>query len=154
MPRTGSALPAPPNPQLGTLSGLIPIVIPLKKLPDPGSPRPSRVPVRTTLPDPDEQHVLVQLTLAGPAKEVTTEFRRFVETLPIPFKLSIVDAFRTEKSALILVRMNWETWARIDAVLDLEPVIGVIIGRSLIHEDALSEVPLVGENITLHQKGI
>jgi hypothetical protein len=146
--------PGTPNPQLSTLSGLAPIVIPLMKLPGPGSPRPSQVPARTTLPDPDEQHVLVQLTLAGPAKEVTAEFRRFVETLPVPFKLSIVDAFQTTKSALILVRMNWETWARIDAALDLEPVMGVIIGRSLIHEDALSEVPLVGENIPLHQKGI
>jgi hypothetical protein len=46
--------PGTPNPELSTLSGLAPIVIPLKKLPGPGSPRPSRVPAWTTLPDPDE----------------------------------------------------------------------------------------------------
>jgi hypothetical protein len=77
-----------------------------------------------------------------------------VETLPVPFKLSIVDAFQTKSSALILVRMNWKTRARIDAALDLEPVIGVIIRRSLIHKGALSEVPLVGENIPLHGEGV
>lgn len=35
-------------------------------------------------------------------------------------------------AALVLVRMNWETWARMSAGIDLE-IVGVIVGPSLIH---------------------
>lgn len=124
-----------PNPQLGIVGGINPIVIPIKKPPNSGPSPTSRLPIPSPRPDPNEQHVVVKLTLAGSEKEVTKEFREVIATLPAPFKVQIVDAFRTVHSALVFMRMTWGTWARFSTVLELEPI-DVIIGPSLVHADA------------------
>lgn len=138
--------PNSPNPRLLQLGGIKPIVLKLN-LQRPASP--SRLPRPTSgiTPKPDAQHILVRLTLAGPESQNTAEFQKFVLGLPSPFHIRLVDAFKTDKSVLILARMRWQTWARISTVVDLDPI-GVVTGDSLLRE-AASEVRRVGENMPI-----
>ncbi|KAJ5232533.1 hypothetical protein N7468_005489 [Penicillium chermesinum] len=91
----------------------------------------SRIPVATRVTDRDK-NVLVSLTLSGQHKEATKEFQRIIQNLPGHLGVTLVDAYETDASALVLARMSLEVWARLSHHLDLD-YIGVIIGPSLVH---------------------
>ncbi|KAJ5407706.1 hypothetical protein N7509_001589 [Penicillium cosmopolitanum] len=138
-----------PTPVLQQNGGLKPILLNFKKKPAPRSPSPSRIP-RPKLPKPDAQHVLVKLTLTGPEAENIEDFENFIKRLPAPFHVRVVDAFKSS-SSLVIMRMRWETWARLSTVLDLEPI-GAINGDSLLRGTASASAPevrQVGENLPL-----
>ncbi|KAJ6172189.1 hypothetical protein N7470_001256 [Penicillium chermesinum] len=93
----------------------------------------SRIPVATRVTDRDK-NVLVSLTLSGQHKEATKEFQRIIQNLPGHLGVTLVDAYETDASALVLARMSLEVWARLSHHLDLD-YIGVIIGPSLSSQD-------------------
>jgi hypothetical protein len=62
----------------------------------------------------------VKLTLDGRCREAAKEFRDIIQQLPGDLTVTLVDAYETDASALILVRMSWQSWARFSEVLDLK----------------------------------
>lgn len=81
------------------------------------------------------QNVLVELSFAGEADEVLEEYKAALMALPSQFGVTIVDAY-SSTSVLSLVRMNWSTYSRLSASLDLH-LIGVVSGPSLINSRRL-----------------
>ncbi|KAJ5739037.1 hypothetical protein N7533_011821 [Penicillium manginii] len=140
-----------PNPRLQQNGGVKPILLNIKKqLPQPRPSSPSRIP-RPKPPKADAQHVVVKLTLMGPEAESIAAFQHAMLRLPEPFHVRLIDAFKTDRSSLVIMRMRWQTWARLSTVLELKPM-GVITGESLLPETSaptLSEVRRVGENLPL-----
>jgi hypothetical protein len=94
--------------------------------------------------------VLVKLALDGRCRETTKMFRDTIQQLPGNLTIALVDAYETDASALVLVRISWHVWVRFSEVRDLE-VIGVIIGNSLMHEldtvGTMHPINQAGENI-------
>lgn len=120
------------TPHFSSLGGIHPIALPFEKAgTTPGSP--SQQPGQSHSTDTMEKHVLVKLTVNGQAGEVLNEVHDAARGLPASWKVSIVEAFETGCSALLLLRMTWEAWARIDAAVPLE-IVGTVIGSSLLHE--------------------
>ncbi|KAJ5804988.1 hypothetical protein N7474_010875 [Penicillium riverlandense] len=100
---------------------------------------------------PLERSVIVKLTLDGNAPNVTKDFKELLENLPSNFRAKIIEAYQTDASALVLVRMTMETWARMSAAVELE-IVGVVMGTSLMR--GLQGAPKIDENISpLLQKG-
>lgn len=58
------------------------------------------------LPSGRETHVLVLLVLEGNPKLVVQDFEKVVENLPAKFKVKITDAYETNVSAGVFVRMT------------------------------------------------
>ena len=54
----------------------------------------------------------------GDAQTATNEFRKAIETLPADMQVSIVDAFETDTSAIVLLRMTYAAWATLLATVD------------------------------------
>ena len=77
------------------------------------------------------QSILVQLTLDGEPRTVVEQFRGVLSSLPADFEIKLLDAYETDSSALVILRMNWESWGRLFN-LDLR-VIGIVIGPSLLN---------------------
>ncbi|KAJ5152749.1 uncharacterized protein N7482_009227 [Penicillium canariense] len=136
--------PNTPTSQLSVLGGSYPISLPFKK----GrvmSPT-SRIPIaaRSNIRD---RHILVSLTLDGRHKDATKEFTDAIQKLPGRLKITLVDAYETDASALILARMSLEVWATFSHHVDFD-FVGIIIGPSLVHGvDTLQPVNKTGENI-------
>lgn len=81
----------------------------------------------------ESMNVLAGLTVEGSCQEVTGWMVGFLAGLPGGLRASLVNAWEVEGSAvLVLVRMNWETWARLSAAVDLE-ILGVVKGPALVH---------------------
>ncbi|CAL5873711.1 uncharacterized protein PFLUO_LOCUS7993 [Penicillium psychrofluorescens] len=99
---------------------------------------------------PNERTVIVKLTLDGNAPDVTKDFKEFLENLPSNFRAQIIEAYQTDTSALVLVRMTMETWARMSAAVELE-IVGVATGQSLMR--GLLGAPKRDENIAPRQEG-
>jgi hypothetical protein len=118
------------TPKLSNLGGIKPISLPFKKI-TPASP--SQRPIQSPSTGTTEKHVLVKLTVDGQSHEALREMHEAIRVLPAEFKVSIVEAFQTDRSALILLRMTWEAWARIDAAVPLD-IVGTVIGPSLLQE--------------------
>ena len=132
------------KPRIFSLGGVKPIIL---RIPRPSSP--SRIP-RPSPPSSEQQHVVVKLVLSGPEAENVKEFQKLLAHLPKPFKVHVIDAYKTTKSALVLLRMTGQTWSRLDTVVEL-PIIGVAIGESLV-QDPQPAVPQTGENLPLRQR--
>lgn len=77
------------------------------------------------------QSILVQLTLDGEPRTVVEQFKGVLSYLPADFEIKLLDAYETDSLALVILRMNWETWGRLFD-LDLK-VIGIVIGPSLLN---------------------
>jgi hypothetical protein len=87
-----------------------------------------------------DKHVLLHLVLDGDSQIVTREFQKVIEMLPADMQASIVDAYETDASAIVLIRMNHFGWATLSAAVEFE-MIGQVIGSSLIHRKmALQQV--------------
>ncbi|KAJ5135720.1 uncharacterized protein N7515_004998 [Penicillium bovifimosum] len=95
------------------------------------------------LPSGRETHVLVLLVLEGNPKRVVQGFENGVENLPAKFKVEITDAYETNASAGVFVRMTWEAYARFSSTVELDELLPVI-GPSLIHTHELHEIPVRG----------
>lgn len=93
------------------------------------------------LPSGRETHVLVLLVLEGNPKLVVQDFEKVVENLPAKFKVKITDAYETNASAGVFVRMTWEAYARFSSSVELDALLPVI-GPSLIHTHELREIPV------------
>jgi hypothetical protein len=136
--------PTTPTSQLSVLGGSYPIALPFKKG---GVMSPtSRLP---TAPGSNvrDKHILVSLTLDGRHKDATKEFCDTIQKLPGHLKITIVDAYETDASALVLARMSLEVWARFSHHFDFD-FVGVIIGPSLIHGvDTVQPMNKTRENI-------
>ncbi|KAJ5298073.1 hypothetical protein N7508_008322 [Penicillium antarcticum] len=96
-----------------------------------------------------EKHVLVHLTIEGNAQTATNEFRKVIEALPADMQVSLVDAFETYASAIVLFRMTYSAWATLSATVDFK-MVDLVIGRSLLHHEptlrVLETVNLPAEN--------
>lgn len=133
-----------PTPRLLHTAGVKPIMLHFK---------PSRLP-QPVQPKAETQNLLVKLTLTGAEADNLQDFQNFVLGLPAPFR--VFDAYKTDKSVLLLLRMTWQTWARLASNLDMKPI-GVIIGESLIHKpiyDSPSayDVSQVDENLSFRAR--
>ncbi|KAJ5945003.1 hypothetical protein N7516_005171 [Penicillium verrucosum] len=91
------------------------------------------------LPSSRETHVLILLLLEGNPKLVVQDFEKVVEKLPAKFKVKITDAYETNASAGVFVRMTWETYARFLSSVELDALLPVI-GPSLIRTHELREI--------------
>lgn len=91
------------------------------------------------LPSGRETHVLVLLVLEGNPKLVVQDFEKVVENLPAKFKVKITDAYETNASAGVFVRMTWEAYARFSSSVELDALLPVI-GPSLIRTHELREI--------------
>jgi hypothetical protein len=148
-------------------SGANPIILPFKVAATSGSgisssgasssdlrssPRPSLPSSLPLRPHNRETHVLVMLTLEGKAAEVTRDFQKVIETMPAKFQMKMTDAFETNASAGVFVRMTWEAFARLLSTVNMEPLLP-IIGPSLVGAQ-LREVPTipVGENLPFRER--
>ena len=90
-------------------------------------------------PSGRETHVLVLLVLEGNPKLVVQDFEKVVENLPAKFKVKITDAYETNASAGVFVRMTWEAYARFLSSVELDALLPVI-GPSLIRTHELREI--------------
>lgn len=81
-------------------------------------------------PTPTLRNVLIELSLPGEPDKVFEEFKATLVSLPSQFGVTIVDAYAST-SVLFLLRMNWSTYYRLSATMDLH-VIGAIDGPSLL----------------------
>jgi hypothetical protein len=106
------------TPKLSNLGGTKPISLPFKKI-TPASP--SRRPIQSPSTGTTEKHVLVKLTVDGQSDKALREMHEAIR----------VEAFQTDRSILILLRMTREAWARIDAAVSLD-IVGTVIGPSLL----------------------
>jgi len=136
--------PTTPTSQLTALGGSHPIALPFKK----GmvmSPT-SRIPIapRSNVRD---KHILVSLTIDGRHKDATKGFCDAIQKLPGHLKVTLVDAYETDASALVLARMSLEVWATLSHHFDFD-FVGVIIGPSLVHGvDTVQPMHKARENI-------
>lgn len=141
-----------PSIRLHRNGGVRPIILKLKKQPKPTptpAPRassPSRNPRPRPPPKRDAQHVVVRLTLTGPEAENMGDLQDWIMRMPTPFHVRLIDAFKTTNSSLVLMRMEWQTWARLSTVLDLDPIC-VITGESLLRRSILVDIPALGEEV-------
>ena len=78
-----------------------------------------------------KQSIMVQLTLDGEPRTVVDQFKGVISSLPADFELKLLDAYETDASALLILRMNWESWARIPNT-ELK-ITGIIMGPSLLN---------------------
>jgi hypothetical protein len=137
-------------------SGAKPIILPFKVAATSGSgisssgaslsdlkssPRPSLPSSLPLRPHNRETQVLIMLTLEGKATEVVRGFQKVIETMPAKFQIKITDAFETNASAGVFVRMTWEAFARLLSTVNMEPLL-LIIGPSLVGAQ-LREVPTI-----------
>lgn len=133
-----------PNAVMVTLSGIQPITLVFK---DHGTP--SRIPHLS--PHVNEKHVLVKLTLHGHSqvpghKAVLESFKTAIQDLPTNMKVEISDAYETDQSIFLVMRMSWEAWSLWTMVSHLD-FIGVTLGPSLMSPRLIEvPVPVVGEN--------
>lgn len=77
------------------------------------------------------QNILIQLTLDREPKSIMEQFKSLISSLPADFEVKLLDAYETDASTLLILQMNWESWARI-----LNPefkIIGIIFGTSLVN---------------------
>lgn len=74
---------------------------------------------------------MVQLTLDGEPRTVVDQFKGVISSLPADFELKLLDAYETDASAFLILRMNWESWARIPNT-ELK-ITGIIMGPSLLN---------------------
>jgi hypothetical protein len=58
--------------------------------------------------------------LDGDCQVATDEFRKVIETLPAKFQVTIVEAFETDASALVIIRMDYFSLATFSATIDFE----------------------------------
>lgn len=65
------------------------------------------------------QHVLVQLSVAGPTEYAFVKFKKNLMGLPPGFKVEVVDTYESHSVGFIL-RMSWSTYARLSSVIDLK----------------------------------
>lgn len=86
-----------------------------------------------------ETHVLVLLVLEGNPKLVVQDFQEAVKTLPGKFKVKITDAYESNASVGVFLRMTWEAYARFSSSVELDAHLPVI-GPSLIHTHELREI--------------
>ncbi|KAJ6150278.1 hypothetical protein N7471_001477 [Penicillium samsonianum] len=105
------------------------------------------------VPHPRKTHVLLLLVLEGNAKQVVHDFEKLVENLPAKLQAKITDAYETNASAGVFLRMTWEAYARILSTVELEPLLPVI-GLSLVRTQELREVPVLAsrENISFQDR--
>ncbi|CAG8897742.1 unnamed protein product [Penicillium egyptiacum] len=155
-------------PRFSSHSGVKPIILPFKVAATSGSgisssgasssgrkssPMPS-LPSRTPplTPHNRETQVLVMLILEGKATEVVREFQNVIETMPGKFQIKITEAFETNASAGVFVRMTWEAFARLLSTVNMEPLLP-IVGPSLVSAQ-LREVPTIpaGENLPFRER--
>ncbi|KAJ5153654.1 uncharacterized protein N7500_009093 [Penicillium coprophilum] len=144
-------------PRFSCHSGVKPIVLPFKVAATSGSGIPSSAasspshktsPITSLTPrisplasQNRESQVLIMLILEGRATGVVRDFQRVLETMPAKFQMKITDAFETNASASVFVRMTWEAFARFLSTIDMEPLLPVV-GPSLMRGQ-LHEVPIV-----------
>ncbi|KAJ5098845.1 hypothetical protein N7532_005846 [Penicillium argentinense] len=112
---------------------------------------PSRIPRPVPPNRTEQQNVVVKLILTGPEENAITEFLKMINELPEPFKIKLIDAFKTDRSVLVLARMTWQTWASLSTALVIPPI-GVAIGESLIRQPA-PEMRHRDENIPFSARG-
>ena len=132
-----------PRPCVGFISGSTTITFAIEA----NHATPSLIPRPVTAPPREQHHVLVKLTLAGSEKQILPELRDTILGLPQSMRVQVVDAWKTTHSALVLVRMTWETWFMISVVRELE-IVGTIMGPSLLH----APKQLLTENIPPYSK--
>lgn len=82
-------------------------------------------------PSRQKQNIMVQLTLDGEPRTVVEQFKGVISSLPADFEVKLLDAYEADASALLILRTNWETWARIPST-ELK-IIGIIMGPSLLN---------------------
>jgi hypothetical protein len=116
-----------PVPQLKHLGGSSPIALRFK-VPQGSS---SSLSVRQSMRpyNKKEKHVLVHLVLDRDCQVATNEFRKVIETLPTNFQVTMVEAFETSASTLVIIRMDYFSWATLSAAIDFG-VIGEVMGPS------------------------
>ncbi|KAJ5371709.1 hypothetical protein N7517_003715 [Penicillium concentricum] len=155
-------------PRFWNQSGVKPIILPFKVKPTSGpeihssaasssgrtsSTLPSMPSPTPPLPSHNrETQVLVMLILEGKATDVVRDFQNVIERMPAKFQMKITDAFETNASASVFVRMTWEAFARLLSTVDMEPLLPVV-GPSLIRAQ-LREVPTVParENLLFRER--
>jgi hypothetical protein len=131
-----------PTCQFSILGGSDPIALPFKR--SQGMSPTRQVPISAQNP-PRDKEILVKLTLGGECREATKEFCDVIKALPSTLKVTLVDAYQTDASALILVRMKLDVWARLCHGVDME-VVGFVIGPSLVHSAEPPMPKIMAEN--------
>lgn len=86
--------------------------------------------------------MLVKLILKGDGYHSLPLFREAIRGLPDALSVEISDAYETDQSFLVLLKMTWECLCCWSMVIDLETV-GVISGPSLVHRE-LAQIPIRG----------
>lgn len=126
-----------PNAVFRTLSGTRPIKLLFSN--------PARLPSPSSTPRlTGNKNVLVKLTLKGDGYHALPLFREAILGLPDALSVEVSDAYETDQSFFVLLRMTWESLCCWSMVVDLE-MVGVISGPSLVHRE-LVEIPIRGMN--------
>lgn len=95
-------------PRLTVVSGVPPILLHFKLV---------RIPQPVQLKS-EPQNILVKLTRSGFSDENLANFQGFLLGTPEPFKIRLVDAYKTNQSVLLMMRVTWETWARMSSAIE------------------------------------
>ncbi|KAJ5747512.1 uncharacterized protein N7511_009208 [Penicillium nucicola] len=100
---------------------------------------PSRIPRLAA-----SKNVLVKLTMKGDGHHAFSTFKEAITGLPDVLSVDVLDAYDTDHSFFVLLKMTWECLCYWSTVLDVE-LVGVIHGPSLVHRE-LAEIPTRGRN--------
>lgn len=108
-----------PNPRLIYSSGIRPIMISFKPCLIQGS--------QSSKSEPHNVDILVRATLTDSKEKSLEDFRNFLLKTPSPFKIQLVDAWKTDDFVILLMRMSGMTMARLSSTVDIERI-GIILG--------------------------